>query len=236
MTRSFFCNLTAQTFAAGYRDRSEPRLSVSQNNDLAFRLYLLQSLSSGSWPFAYDSWSGDSNMTAILSLRDVWSYPVITLASSEPCTVIPNGFSGLLHTNTQEAADFLGQSGPGPNRAEREAMFMVDLIDASGAKLNPFRRPVTLQAVAALGNVPSALGAVYYFQEVNTYLGSGAEALQAKPTVGRVGAVFEAWISGFVVWRVESGTAETNLDEGIIKPNDFDADTNPVNLIRGLGI
>jgi hypothetical protein len=86
--------------------------------------------------------------------------------------------------------------------------------------------------------MPVAVGSVLYFPEVTTYLGSGPEALRSKSTAGKVGTVFLAFVApaGMVAWRVESGTAETDLDSGIIKPLDFNPTTNPVNLIRGLGI
>lgn len=225
MRFDIFCNLTNGQFAASFRDPTEPRVCVSQDNDLAFRLYLLQSLNAPGWPFAYDA--GDDDVTAIVSLRDLAT--AAALCSSAPLAQVANGFAGVLHTNTFEVDDFLS------GRVEREALFSVDLVDGAGQKINPFRRSVLLRANPA--TVPAARGSVFYFDEVTTYLGDGPEALQAKPTVGRAGAVFEAWVNGiFVAWRVEPGTAETDLDLGIIRPADFDSTTNPVNLVRGLGI
>lgn len=225
----FFLNLTNEQFVSGLRDRSEPRHTLAQNNDLPFRLYLLQQLSSGLWPFAYDTWSGDETITAIASLRDISNAAL--LASTAPLTPIKKGFEGLLHTNTLEIDALFRPSGS----AEKEALLSLELVDAAGHKLNPFRRAVILRATP--GNVVSSLGAIYYFSEVTTYLGAGPEALQSKPTVGRVGARFEAWIDSLLVsWRVQPGAAETDLDLGYIRPLDFDAATNAVNLVRGLGI
>jgi hypothetical protein len=225
--KKFFCDLTNRQFASSMRDRSEPRHYIPQNNNLPFRLYLLQFLGSASWPYAHDTWSGSEAITAIVSLRDF--APANILASTEPLTPIRNGFEGILHTNTLEVDEFVA------SRGEREAFFSVELIDALGNKLNPFRRPVILQSTP--GNVVSAAGAVFYFPEVTAYLGAGPEALQSKPTVGRTGVIFEAVINGILVsWRVEAGVAATDLDNGIIRPLDFDADANSVNLVRVGGI
>lgn len=222
-----FCDLTNGQFAAGFNDRTAPRHAISQNNDLPFRLYLLQPLNSSRWPFSYDSWSGDPDVTAILSLRDLLT--AAPLASTSPLNPIKYGFQGILHTNTFEVSSYLS------GRLERDAQLSVELFDGSGNKINPFRRDIILRATP--GATPTALGTVLYFPEVTAYLGSGPEALQSKSTAGKVGTVFEAFVNGiFVAWRVEPGTADTDLDLGIIKPNDFDATTNPVNLVRGLGI
>jgi hypothetical protein len=222
-----FADLTNSQFATDFRDRSEPRHAFSQDNDLPFRLYLLQAMQSSRWPFAYDSWSGDPAITAIISLRD--ESTAAPLCSTSPMNVIKSGFEGLLHTNTFEVDDFLSA------RLEREALFSVDLVDGSGNKINPFRRSVILRANPS--TIPVARGAIYYFPEVTAYLGSGPEALQSKQTLGHAGAVFQAFVNGiFVAWRIEAGTADTDLDLGIIKPLDFDTITNPVNLVRGLGI
>lgn len=225
----FFCDLTDGRFAAGFRDRSEQRPSISQDNDLPFRLYLLQSLRSLLWPFSYHPWSGAADITVIISLRDPATAAV--LASTPPLNQIKRGFESLLHTNTLEVAAFLSAR----PTSDRGALLSVDLIDGSGNKINPFRAPIILRANPA--GAPSALGAVLYFPEVTDYLGSGPGALQSKATVGRTGAIFEAVINGILVsWRIEAGTADTDVDLGIIKPLDFDSDTNPVNLVRVGGI
>jgi|GEM_PF-3747172 len=224
----FFCDLTNGQFAAGFRDRSEPRHSFSQDNDIPFCLYLLLALSnSGPWPYSYDSWSGAGDITALVSLRDESTAAV--LASTFPLNVVKDGFQGLLHTNTSEVGVFLN------GRLEREALFSIDLVDGGGNKINPFRRAVILRANPS--TVPSPAGTILYFREVNTYLGSGPNALQAKNTAGRLGVIFEAVINGILVsWRVESGTATTDLGNGILRPGDYDAATNPVNLVRVGGI
>lgn len=224
-----FADLTNQCFAASFRDRAEPRHAFSQDNDLPFRLYLLQSLGAPRWPYSYEAWSGDPAITTIVSLRDELAATV--LCSTSPLNPIQHGFEGILHTNTLEVAAFLSA------RLEREALFSVDLIDAAGNKINPFRRSVLLRSGVAAGVSPASIGSIYYFPEVTAYLGSGSDALQSKPTVGRIGTVFEAVINGILAsWRIQSGTADTDLDLGIIKPADFDPTTNPVNLIRVGGI
>jgi hypothetical protein len=226
---SFFCDLTNGQFASGFNDRSAPRHALSQNNDLPLRLYLLRPLGAARWPFSYDSWSGDPDVTAIVSLRSLATAAI--LASSPPLNLIKNGFEGILHTNTFEVADYLTTT----SAIEKEALLSIDLIDGSGNKINPFRAIAVLRATP--GTIPVAAGSILYFPEVTAYLGSGPEALQSKATLGKAGTAFAAWINGlFVVWRVEAGAADTDLDLGIIKPNDFDATTNPMNLVRGLGI
>jgi hypothetical protein len=222
-----FCDLTNGQFASSFTDRSEPRHAFSQNNDLEHRLYLLQSLNSPRWPFSYDSWSGDEDVTAIVSLRDLST--AAPLASTAPLNPIKNGFQGILHTNTLEVAQLLS------GKCQATAGLSIELVDGSGNKINPFRREILLRATP--GATATSVGTVLYFPEVTTYLGSGPDALQSKPTLGRSGAIFEAFINGrFVAWRIEPGTAETDLDLGIIKPLDFDSDSNAVNLVRGLGI
>jgi hypothetical protein len=222
-----FCDLTNGQFAASFRDSSEPRHAFSQDNDLQFRLYLLQAIGATRWPYSYDAWSGDPDITAIISLRD--EATAAALASTSPLTPVPHGFEGILHTNTFEVDTFLDA------RLDREALLSVDLVDGSGNKINPFRSSILLRANPA--TVPTASGAIFYFPEVTTYVGSGSTALQARSTAGHLGAIFEAVINGILVsWRIQSGTADTDLDLGIIKPADFDATTNPVNLVRVGGI
>jgi hypothetical protein len=166
------CDLTNQCFAASFRDRSEPRHAVSQDNDLPFRLHLLRSLGFPRWPYSYDPWSGDPGITTIISLRDEATAAV--LCSTSPLNPVRHGFEGILHTNTFEVApSWLPGSSSKP-------LLSVDLIDGSGNKINPFRRSIVLRANPS--TVPAARGAIYYFPEVTTYLGSDAAALQAKPT------------------------------------------------------
>lgn len=232
MMTKLFCVLTSgnQQFASSFNDRSEPRLYFTQDNDLPFRLYLLQSLNSQRWPFSYDSLSGADDITVIVSLRDIGTGAV--LASTEPLTPVRNGFEGILHVNTQEVDNYLAIAYAPVCAAE----FSADVVDAFGNKINLFRRAIILRA-APVGSTVVIPGSQYYFPEVTGYLGAGSTALQSKPTLNRQGAIFQAVINGLLVaWRIEPGTAETDLDAGIIKPADFDADTNPVNLIRVGGI
>lgn len=80
------------------------------------------------------------------------------------------------------------------------------------------------------------LGTVYLSQ-VTGFVGGGATKLDGATTVGRaLGTVFRVIVNigdtpVLSEWRIDSGTADTNLAAGIIKPLDFDEDDNAVNLI-----
>lgn len=80
--------------------------------------------------------------------------------------------------------------------------------------------------------------AVYYFSLITRYLGGLSTDLNAVPTVGVPSkTVFQVVIDGvFSSWRLEAGTAVSNLDFGIIRPLDYNSGSNPVNLVRVAGI
>lgn len=223
----FFCDLTNAQFAAGFRDRSEPSLSFTQDNALPFRLYLLRSLSSPGWPYSYDSSSGDPAITAIVSLRDESTAAV--LSSTSPLNPIKNGFEGLLHTNTLEVDDFLSA------RLEREALFSVDLVDGSGNKINPFRRSVLLRSSVAAGVAPAVLGTYLWMPLVDSLTGSST-SLDQVPTAdlpARTLIKISIEGEGTSEWlKEETDEVAPVTGNGIVVPVDFNPVTMPFVLVK----
>ncbi|HEX7517782.1 MAG TPA: hypothetical protein VF345_10920 [Chthoniobacterales bacterium] len=226
-----YLNLATQSFARNFRGAQEVSINLTQNNDTSIRLYLLQPSRSpiSGFPFQFDPTSGDPSYQAIISLRDVSGFPV-TLCSTQPLTAIRNGFSGILSINTQGIANFLA------GRAERECVFCLDLVDGgSGYKTSPFRKSIVLRALdlgTAPGTPPTILG-FYYRPEITGLSGGGAANADGIASFAfSLGSVFMFVVNGSgSQWRLESGTAATNLDAGIIKLLD-----TGLNLVRVEGL
>lgn len=229
------CDIINKRFAWSFGHNGEVGIVLTQSNNQPIRLYLVQpGRHPGSrFPFCYDPASGASTYTAILSLRDVNAAPV-TLASTQPLTPIRNGFEGIFHLDTQEITDFLS------GRAERDAAFCVDLTDGAGNKISPFRRSITLQATSAGGG--TSIPGIIYDPDIIGLTGGGATNLDGQITVGR--PISTLWIvirtiSGERVkseWVLIAATGVTDEDAGIIRPLDYNATTNAVNLVRVSGL
>jgi len=85
-------------------------------------------------------------------------------------------------------------------------------------------------AVSVAGNL--------YLARITDYTGGTASALDAVETanlpLGTVLRIITA--NGESAWRVEAGTAATDVASGIIRPLDYDAGTNAKNFIRVAGL
>lgn len=226
-----FCDIFNQRFVWNSRNAAECALILTQNNDQPLRLYLLQpsSYPASAYPYTYDISSGDSQSIALVSLRDVSSVPA-TLASTLPLDHIRNGFSGILHTNTQQIADFLA------GRAERDVAFCVDLVDGGGHKISPFRRSLKLRAIDSGTTVPTVAGEIY-IPAITGFIGGGAANLDGVTTAGLpLGTLIRVIVNIAATpvlseWRIQAGNDVTNLAGGIVQPLDHDPVTNPVELV-----
>ncbi|MEY2500580.1 MAG: hypothetical protein QOI07_914 [Verrucomicrobiota bacterium] len=93
------------------------------------------------------------------------------------------------------------------------------------------------------GSIPatllrSATPRIYQLPAVTGYTGGGATNLDGITTrTSAINSLFVVVVNGVMsVWRLEAGTAATDTDAGIIRPADYDATTNAVNLIRVEGL
>lgn len=84
----------------------------------------------------------------------------------------------------------------------------------------------------------SPLPRIYPLPGVTGLSGGGSTNLDgASTTTTALNSLFVVVVNGVMsVWRLEAGTAVTDLDAGIVRPTDYDSVTNPVNLVRVEGL
>jgi hypothetical protein len=102
---------------------------------------------------------------------------------------------------------------------------------------------VTWNDAGAQGSIPieaqrSGVPRWYPLEDVTGYVGGGATNLDGVTTsTAALGSFYVVVINGIMaVWQLQAGTAATDLDNGILRPVDYDSVTNPVNLVRVAGI
>lgn len=117
--------------------------------------------------------------------------------------------------------------------------FTVLGIPAAGTEQVLLQRDVVLRAFEGEYEVsdPIDILGTIYLSTITDFTGGAATDLDGVRTVGRqVGTIFRVVveISGTPIlseWRLQAGVAVTDLAAGVIRPIDYHADDNPVNLV-----
>lgn len=110
---------------------------------------------------------------------------------------------------------------------------------AAGTEQVLLQRDVVLRAFEGEYEVsdPIDILGTIYLSTITDFTGGTSVDLDGVRTVGRqVGTIFRVVveISSTPIlseWRLQAGTAVTDLAAGVIRPTDYDADDNPVNLV-----
>jgi hypothetical protein len=220
------CNTATQTFHWGVRNAAAAAIILTQNDDQPIRLYLVRPspFPGGLFPFVFDPLSSGGAASCIISLRDVRAYPV-NLGSTEPLATIRDGFSGVFHLNTQAITNYLGKT------AEREIAFCVDMVDTFANKLSPFRRMITLRAIGIDAANQGLTASLFYLPDVTEYIFDPGNpistvTLESVETSGvAINTIFFVIIHGVSSqWRLEAGTAATDVAAGVVKALDSGRD------------
>lgn len=213
---NFYCDVINQRFAGGYRSVAEPRIVLTQNNDIAGKFYLLQpNQRNGRYPFMYDPSSGSSGVVAKAVLCNPGGTP-LTLTAPATLTPITNGFSGLIQTNTSEIETFL------TGYAERQAVLAIEVTDSGDAShITSFQREVTLRMDSTAAETSSIPG-VIRLRGVTGYVGGGTTNLDGAVTAGNpIGTRYEVTINGYEShWELAAGSQPSDPDSGIILTTD----------------
>lgn len=129
---------------------------------------------------------------------------------------------------------------------ETELNLIPDVIAQGGVTVEisgPGLVQVTWVVVGTQGSIAATLlrsttVRIYPMPLVTGYTGGGTTKADGTATVGAaLNSLFVFVIGGVMsVWRLETGTAATDTDAGVIRPVDYDAVLNIVNLVRVEGL
>jgi hypothetical protein len=131
-------------------------------------------------------------------------------------------------------------------QVEAALNFLPGIIGQGGVTVDspaPGAYRVTWVVPGTQGTIPSTalrstIPRIYPLPLVTGYTGGGSANLDGTPTIGAaLNSLFIPVIGGVMsVWRLQNGTATSNAPGGVIRPTDYDAVANPVNLIRVEGV
>lgn len=129
---------------------------------------------------------------------------------------------------------------------ETELNLLPDIFAQGGVtveKIATGAYKVTWVEEGVEGSIPatasrSSVVRIYPLPLVTSYTGGGPTNLDGATTFSAaLNSLFWVVINGvWSAWRLESGTAATDVDAGIIRPTDYNASTNAVNLVRVAGL